>query len=629
MFKTVSQLLRPERDREVWFRSEENDEKTRGFGMTRLRNMFSGPGIFTPPEFPVLSLEVQAQIPVTYPPKRSQHRLLVRHFVERFFNNEAVSTDGDTKARLLQVVWAVALPGMVVALFLFPLYHAPLPRPFWSQVSDHYFYAMYSFVAVGAASIFAWDLLFPDLLDVFVLSPLPIAAGRLFVARIVAGGLVLGVFLAGANAPGTIFYPLLSEPPGLARHFFAHLLAVLGCGAFAAAFFLGVQGVMVAVMGERWFRAVVPFLQGISVMSLLLTLLAFPVLSRFIEVLVNLSAARYFPPFWFLGIYESTLAGSSTLPVFRELARIGWLAIAVTTALTIVSYPLAYRRRMHFLVEGSSASRTSNWIVRPIHHLLHATLLRNRIQRGIYHFISYSLLRTQRHRVYLAMYGGLGLALLTACALLLKVNHGGVGLALSPDGLLAGLPIVAFWTIAGLRNAFLSPMDKRGAWVFRVILGRPGPTQLATTTLWILPCALVLTLTMVALIGWLGPPELREWKSLLCQALIAIGLCLLLTDILFLKVRSLPFTGDTKAPTTNLAFILLQYFGLFPPLVWLSAGLEPWLKTSVWHVAETMMVIVVAHYSMSSVHRKNVLYYADLIDGDDEEEFPQRLGLRY
>jgi hypothetical protein len=596
--------------------------------------MFSGPGLFRPPEFPVLSLEVRAQMPATHQPERSQHQLLVRHFVERVFNNEMVSADGDTKARLLQVIWAVALPGMVVALFLFPLYHAPFARPFWSQVSDHYFYAMYSFVAIGMAAIFAWDLLFPDLLDIFILSPLPIAARRLFLCRITAGCLVLGLFLIGANAPGSIFYPLLSEPPGLARHFFAHLLAVLASGSFAAAFFLSVQGSLVATMGERWFRAVSPFLQGISVMILLLILLAFPVTSRFTEGMVSVSAARYFPPFWFLGIYESTLAGASTLLVFRDLARTAWQALAVTTAVTIVSYPLAYHRRMRYLMEGSGVSGNRSRMIAPviasIRHLLHTTLLRNRMQCGIYHFISYSLLRTQRHRVYLAMYGGLGLALVAACAFLLKISHGHLGLALSPDGLLAAAPIVAFWTIAGLRNAFLSPMDRRGSWVFRVILGRPGSAQLGTATLWILPCALLLTLGTVLLTGLMGPPELREWKSLLCQGLVAIGLCVLLTDSLFLKVRSLPFTGDTKAPATNLAFTMLQYFGLFPPLVWLSVGLETWLKTTMWHASGAVVVVIAAHVYMSRIHRKNVSYFADLIDLDDyEEEFPQRLGLRY
>ena len=128
--------------------------------------MFNALRIFAPPKFPVLSLEVQAHLPVVEAQEQSQFRLLVRHFLERFFNNDMVSADGETEARLLQVAYAIALPGIVVALFLVPSYHAPLERPFWSQVSDHYFYVLYSFVAVGAVSIFSWDLLFPDLLAI-------------------------------------------------------------------------------------------------------------------------------------------------------------------------------------------------------------------------------------------------------------------------------------------------------------------------------------------------------------------------------------------------------------------------------------------------------------------------------
>jgi hypothetical protein len=590
--------------------------------------MFSGLRILTPPEFPVLSLGVQAQMPVAEAQERTQFQLLVRHFLERFFNNDMVSADGDSKARLLQVVYAMALPGMVVALFLFPLYHAPVERTFWSQVSDHYFYVLYSFVAVGIVSIFAWDLLFPDLLDLFVLSPLPIAGRRLFLARLVAACLFLALFLLGANALGFIFFPALSDAPGLARHLFAHLAAVMGSGAFAAAFFLSLQGILVALLGERLFRAISPFLQGLAMMMLVTIFLLFPVSSRFLEALTNL--ARYFPPFWFLGIYERLLAGSSSLPVFSELAKTGCLATGAVAAVAILSYPIAYRRRMRYLVEGSGSSSTRNLALVPIHHLLHATLLRNRMQRGIYHFISYSLLRTHRHRVYLAMYAGLGLALLTACAVLLKLAHGHLSFALSPDGLLAAIPITAFWTIAGMRTAFLSPMDRRGSWVFRVILGRPGAAQLAATTLWILPWAMVLTLGMVALIRLVAPAEMRGWDTILSQALLAIGLCLLLTDALLLKVTNLPFTGEARAPATNLAFILLQYFGFFPPLVLLIADLEPWLQASVGHVAGTIGIIAVAHRAMRSVSRKNADYYAGLIDvDDDEEEFPQRLGLRY
>jgi hypothetical protein len=592
--------------------------------------MFSGLRIFAPPEFPVLSLEVRAQMPPEDARERTQFHLLVRHFLERFFNNDMVSADGDAKARFLQVVYAIALPAMVVALFLFPSYHAPIARPFWSQVSDHYFYVMYSFVAAGAMAIFAWDLLFPDLLDLFVLSPLPVVDRKLFQARIAAAAIFIGLFLLGTSALGAIFFPLLSEPPGLGQHMLAHMVAVLGSGAFAAAFFLSLQGTMVTIMGEQFSRIISPFVQGISVMMLLTILLLFPVSSQFLQVLVNLPAAKYFPPFWFLGIYERLLAGSSSSPVFSGLARVGCLAMAVAIVLTTVSYPLAYRRRMRSLVEGPGEFDTRNLAVLPINRLFHSTLLRNRMQRGIYHFISYSLLRTRRHRVYMAMYGGLGLALLTACTMLLKVAHGRLGFALSTNGLRAAIPITAFWTITGLRTAFTSPTDRRGGWIFRVILGRPGATQLATTPLWIFPWVMALTLGLVALISFVAQAELPGWRPVLSQALVAIGLSLLLTDALFLKVRSIPFTGTERAPATNLAFVLLQYFGLFPPLVWLSVDLEPWLEASLWHVAGTTGIVLISHLAMRRVFVKNAEYYANLIDLDDyEEEFPQRLGLRY
>src|SRR5580658_4522328 len=182
--------------------------------------MFSGLRILAPPEFPVLSLGVQAQMPVIEAQERSQFDLLVRHFLERFFNNEMVTADGEVKTRLFQAVYAIALPGIVVALYLFPPYHAPGGRSFWSQISDHYFYVMYSFVTVGAVSIFAWDLFFPDLLDLLVLSSLPVPGRRLFRARVVAACLFLGLFLLGAGALGSIFLPMFSDPPGLVHHMF-------------------------------------------------------------------------------------------------------------------------------------------------------------------------------------------------------------------------------------------------------------------------------------------------------------------------------------------------------------------------------------------------------------------------
>ena len=134
---------------------------------------------------------------------------------------------------------AIAGPGLLVALFLFPAYHAfppyPLHRPFWAQVSDHYFYVMYSFVIMGAATVYEWDLLFPDILDIFVLSVLPIPSRRLFLARVLALGVFLCLVQAGTSILGNIVFPLAAEQFNFIRHIFSHFIAVTMSGFFAAA----------------------------------------------------------------------------------------------------------------------------------------------------------------------------------------------------------------------------------------------------------------------------------------------------------------------------------------------------------------------------------------------------------
>src|SRR6202046_2600058 len=118
-------------------------------------------GLFAPPENPVQSLGVQAQA-VTVQRRQNQFGVLVAHLLHRFFHNELLASDDETK-RVMLISCAAALPGLLVALFLFPAYHAfppaPLHRPFWSQAGDHYFYVTYPFVIMGIATVYEWDLL--------------------------------------------------------------------------------------------------------------------------------------------------------------------------------------------------------------------------------------------------------------------------------------------------------------------------------------------------------------------------------------------------------------------------------------------------------------------------------------
>jgi len=99
-------------------------------------------GIFAAPKYSVLSLNVQAE---SAAPERvrSQFEVLVRHLIYRFFHNELLASDDETK-RVMLIGYTVGLPTLVVSLFLYPAYHAfppaPYPRPVRPQVGDHDFY---------------------------------------------------------------------------------------------------------------------------------------------------------------------------------------------------------------------------------------------------------------------------------------------------------------------------------------------------------------------------------------------------------------------------------------------------------------------------------------------------------
>src|SRR5580704_16483727 len=85
---------------------------------------------------------------------QKQFKLLVRHLLDRFFNNEIVSADGETLPLIMTIAWAIALPTLIATIFLFPAYHAFPPRPpippFWGRVADHYVFVMYAWVVMGA-----------------------------------------------------------------------------------------------------------------------------------------------------------------------------------------------------------------------------------------------------------------------------------------------------------------------------------------------------------------------------------------------------------------------------------------------------------------------------------------------
>jgi hypothetical protein len=590
-------------------------------------------GLFAPPKHPVLSLGVQAET-VAIEREKNQFEILVRHLFYRFLHNELLTSDDDETKRVMQISCAIALPGLLVALFLFPAYHAfppyPVHRPFWAQAGDHYFYVMYSFVVMGVATVYEWDLLFPDLVDVFVLSIQPIAARHLFFARVLALAIFLGLVLAGTSILGILFMPLVAEQPNPLRHLLAHSAAVFASGMFAATAFLALQGILLNIVGEHIVRRITPLLQGASIMLLLAILLLDPTISRSLEPLLTSGApvVRFFPPFWFLGIYERILIGPSAPAVFHELASIGCYALLLMLACTLLTYPLAYRRRVRQLIEGGRAIAAQNRTAAPIQRVLHATVLRVPAQRAIFHFISQTILRAQRQRVMLAMYGGLRIALALSDMLVLRVGGGYIRPVLQPNGIRSAVLIIVFLTVAGLRSVLANPIDHRGAWLFRVIIGRPNTDHFSGTKVWVTLWATAIGLATAAILHALSPNNLRSPFTTLSQFFVAIGVSFLLADVFLFSVRSVPFTHLHKSSITDLPLVVVRYVILFPLFVAIVVHNETWIEASASHLIKTLIFVVALHLLLLEAHARSLNQSTLNTPPDEADEFPQRLGLR-
>jgi len=596
----------------------------------------------------VLSLNVQAAMGPVREPQRSQFELLVRHFLERFFNHETASPDGDGKTRLVQLAFAAGLPGLMVAVYLWPIYHpvivypphpntVPGPPPYWVQLNHHFFFVIYSFVVMGLITVFEWDLFFPDLLDIQVMGTLPIRQGRVFMGRVAAICLLIVGFLFDANFLAPIILPMSTDPPSLMRLETGHVAAVATSGLFAAFSIVAAQSVLLALLGERLFRKVSLLLQGAAVTGLVMLLLLFPVLSGVTPSLLQSGnrAALFFPPYWFLGIYQNVLGGPSSIPQFRTLQTIGWMAMAIVLATAICIYPIAYLRRVKHLVEGAVTRRNRNNALRPANAAAHTLLVRQPIGRAVFHFINQTLLRLPRYRIYLVLYGGVGLSVMIATVLRLNVEHGQLRAGASADGIRAGVGIVAFWVTVGLRSAFVSSGNQRGGWVFRFTHGRPAHfvaaiQGLSAVKLWVLAFAVSVTALAIAGLRVVSPPELLTLHATAAQLLVGAGLCVILTDAVFAQVLIVPFTGEAAGEKPNLSFTLLKFFTFFPfvTIGALVAGF--WVENSWAHFAAAALTVLVVHLWFVYRHREAVRINSQQAEVEEgEEEFPMRLGLRY
>jgi hypothetical protein len=510
---------------------------------------------------------------------------LIRHFFGRFFDKDSISTEGYEHANVSQIIAMLALPGAIVSLFTMadhPLIRSEVTR-LWLRSGDRYVFVCYSMVVMGFVMTFKWDSLFPDRRDYLILTPLPISLREFFAAKVISLCVFLFMFVIAINVFSGIIVPWVFAVRDNRWDVFlpallAHATAVLSGAVFMALFFAALQGVLINLMTPATFRRVSTWVQMISMTTLMVVLLIIPGISANLRVLAesNTRALDYIPVFWFFGIYEVLNPEGTLIPASHLWATTAVEAMLLVSLLFVVTYLISYRRYSKKILEGIESDvftpafyrRASNWI-------LNAVLLRHPFQRASFHFIGRIFERSSKHRLFIAMYGGIGLAL-TVSSLFVLRRDADLILAISRNGLIEAPLILSFFVVSGLRATFNIPYELDANWMFQITSGNGAAEFLKATRRWVLLRGIVPVYAVIA------PMEFRYFEPTDAVFHLAFGLATaaLLTELFFFNFNKVPFTCSYLPPRSHMAFLAGAYLYGFTMYAFTAASLERWLSLS-------------------------------------------------
>jgi hypothetical protein len=506
---------------------------------------------------------------------RSSFALLARHFFGRLFDNDIVSQTGDMRTNVVQALGLVAAPGILVPFFMLP---QPLrfDQPFaynWLLVIDCYFFVLYSIVVMGLVVVLEWDALFPDRADYLILTPLPLSGSAVFAGKISSLVAFLGLFVIDGNLFGTLLVPVIAGGHSGSAVLLAHITAVAAGGAFMVLAFAGLQGVLLNVLTGRAFRRISPWVQMAAMGAVITVVVLTPLISALIRPLVERRSPflQWFPPFWFLGLYLDMLPGRPGGPVFHELALRARQALGIAAAVFAVTYAVGYRRHARRIMESIETAGEGPGRLRiALDRLLNRWLLRQPLERATFHFISNTILRTARHRLFLAAIAGVTFALAAMSVVRIGVKSGAALASFRPASLGAVALTFSFFTITGLRAAFNLPAELRANWIFQVAESGEPAAPVRAVRKWIV------IMGVVPLFSLLVPVEaaFEGWRVAVVHLSFAGLLGMLLLNLLLIWFRKIPFTCSYFPAKMNMAVMFGVYMGAFTTYCWTMADLE-------------------------------------------------------
>jgi len=549
---------------------------------------------------------------------------LVIHFTRRFVDPESPTEEWVHRNRLTQFLALIFVAAPMLMVLVVRGQERILVQigtfDFeWWWAGLHYTLICYEMSVIGLIMALRWETLFPGREDYLILTPLPVSTRRLFLAKAIAVTTILLSFALAANAVLAIVIGVMQP-----RAFIAHAVAVLAASVFSVLSFLALQGILINVLPTRTFRRISPSLQMVAIALLVTLLLVLPLVGVSLRPLTTMNSPLldYFPPVWFLGIYELLAPSSPPIPNVTEWA---WNAVIMTVlmmVLVVVCYGAGYRRHSRRMLEDfDEIDQAPRWWERAGKNIRDSLLNTNAFQRAAFEFIGKIADRSSKHRVSIALYSGLGIALALSSLFVIDRREA-FPIKLSARGVLEAPAVLSFLLVAGWRSTFGIPYELAANWIFQMTTRKGAADFRKAIRKWLFVCRVLPLYVVVACFefSWFDP---RMAISHLVVDLITTAF---LVEALFFGFRKVPFTCAYLQSKLQLAFYAVLYLFAYTSYTSLVADLKGWASVDPRHLARfaslslILFGVILIYRSLAGAERSRFVY-------EDRESGYQQLDL--
>ena len=468
--------------------------------------------------------------------------LLAKTFFGRFFESDLMPP-GLPQAQL--VIWSMAflaMPGLLLPVrFAAMILGAPPNAPGMPRllVLHHLLFITLSMTAIGLVALLIWNGMFPDRRDARILGGLPVSRRVLIAARLIALAALCGIFVLGINAMPTVLngplLPLVGGASNPLRGVAAHFLATSLSGTFVFSSLLMLQGIVLNIGGRKAADRLSLVLQILFLATLLQMIFFLPRMAGILTGDLSTGWIRALPSVWFLGLYDTIAgrpaAGSTGLAVTALAGTLGTVAVAVGL------FVATHDRLMRLALESHESAKRSRLALR-LFGAATRVLCRHQVARATFEFTLRTLARSRSHRLLMAMYVGVAIALVASGLVPLAIGRGFAGFLEPGVEVLSAPLVIAFFTLIGTRVAIAIPVEPKANWVIR--LREPGTrgaaidgVRAALLVVGVLPAALLAAVSAATL--W-GP------RAALIHTIVCVLMGALLAEILVTNMFKFPFT---------------------------------------------------------------------------------------